>query len=135
MAYLAQSIQEQRFGPKDKSTLLDLKGTHFRFLVYFAHFILLVRALRAMLSNAALSNQVPPPTPAFGFAWKGQQYLLSHPKLWAVGVCYILLAALIGVVALIILMAAALEPQAETFGGGEFGWIMGVLVVLVGEFR
>ncbi|GMI48581.1 hypothetical protein TrCOL_g1504 [Triparma columacea] len=46
-------------------------------------------------------------------------------------ICYILMAIVVGIVVLIILMASTLKSQADSFGGGEVGWTLAVLAVLI----
>jgi len=46
-------------------------------------------------------------------------------------ICYILCSIVIGIMALIVLMATTLKPQANLLGGGEVGWILAILAVLI----
>lgn len=47
------------------------------------------------------------------YPFAGTRYLLSHPKLLSRVICYVIIGILFALAALIILLAAALKPQAE----------------------
>ncbi|GMI09660.1 hypothetical protein TrLO_g5281 [Triparma laevis f. longispina] len=68
------------------------------------------------------------------YPFAGTRYLLSHPKLLSGVICYVIIGIIFALAALIILLAAALKPQAEAFGGEVLGWLLGTIAVFVEAF-
>ena len=60
---------------------------------------------------------------------KGARFLLGHPRLLASVMCWVLLGALFSLIALIVLLAATLKPQAIAFGGSTLGWLLATIAV------
>ncbi|GMH99486.1 hypothetical protein TrVE_jg3872 [Triparma verrucosa] len=79
-----------------------------------------------------MESAVQKDTARYPFA--GTRYLLSHPKLLAGVLCYVIIGIIFALVALIILLAVALKPQAEAFGGEVLGWLLGTIAVFVEAF-
>lgn len=72
------------------------------------------------------------------FIAQGLFYFLTHPRLWLLTLCPLLLSLVVAVVSVVVLFAAALYPQAEGLEDAGvapwLAWILAIMLVIVEIF-
>ncbi len=71
-------------------------------------------------------------TDAMDYPVKGLAYLMNNSSLWRTSLCLLCLGIVLSLVSLITLLATALVPQADAFGGGEWwSWCLAIIAVFL----
>lgn len=69
---------------------------------------------------------------------QGLLYFATHPRLWLLTLCPLLLTLTVAIASVIVLFSVALRPQAEGLEGGGFAawiaWLLAVILVLIETF-
>jgi uncharacterized protein involved in cysteine biosynthesis len=69
---------------------------------------------------------------------QGLLYFITHPRLWKLTICPVLLTLVVGIASVIVLFAGALYPQAEGLESAGvpawLAWILSILLVIIEIF-